>query len=156
MRMSKHTRVFLLVSALVLAGLFSLRPTYRIAEEVSGYQPNPMDGLVFTVQADHRTADIAVESTLAFPNYFVLDFFREQIHFEVLWKDGWHPILHTKMPFASPTEAVSATQPYHGTFSWRQLVGGILPSGTYRAILYYGDGRSEVGTFHTVTEFTID
>ena len=110
-----------------------------------------LDGVAFEISSDRKSGHIQIENNTM--HYIVTDFHRYPIHVEIQKDDGWHRILSTKMIF-TPSNAIAENETYSLDFSWKDFIGGSLKPGKYRAILFFGDGKSE-DFYSTAAEFQV-
>ncbi len=142
--------ILILIFAILLAWLN--RSGYEIHEDVSSTEITPLDGVNFEINADKKNGSIQIENNTA--HYIVVDFHSHPLHLEIQKEDGWHQLLSTKMIFL-PAEPISENETYSLDFKWKYFIGGSLKPGNYRAILFYGDGVSEI-FYSTAAEFRVE
>jgi len=152
--MKKRYLIILLLAfaAAVLYAMFVGMPGYEIWQEPSAFEPNPMEGVAFSLTANRRECEVSIENNGE--RYVTLEFSRKPIRIEKLEDDGWHRILTQKHFFAEPW-VVGVGDRYDLTIKWSKLLGGNLKPGSYRAILFHGDGWEDVYYFSTIYEFTV-
>lgn len=129
------------------------RINYDIYEKRSNTEANPKDGIHFTIEANKKNGSLHIENNS--DRYIVIDFGRKPIHIEIQQGDGWHRILSHKSVNGEPCAIPEGTT-YSLDFTWRNFVNGPLKPGNYRAVLYFGDGISEIYTYSVMAEFCID
>ena len=143
---------FILVTLLVWFWIFFVRTSYTVDETVSNFKLTPLNGVELSLEGSRRSGSLEV--TYDGEGYIVIDLSRSPLRIEQLQEDGWHRIQSDQL-FWGASETVSKTQSYHDEFRWKELLGGPLDPGTYRAILFYGNGAAEIYTFSTAAEFTV-
>ena len=143
--------VFVLLILFVVLLTLTNQTGYDIYEDVSRTEITPLDGVSFEISSDRKSGHIQIENNTM--HYIVTDFHRYPIHVEIQKDDGWHRILSTKMIF-TPSNAIAENETYSLDFSWKDFIGGSLKPGKYRAILYFGDGKSE-DFYSTAAEFQV-
>lgn len=147
--------IFLILALVIVCGAMAWlnRPAYQIHDEASSVELNPLDHVSFKLEADRKGGTLQIQNDA--DGYLVIDFWRKPIQFEILREDGWHRILPAKT-WAVTTEAIPENSTYSLDFKWRDVIGGTLKPGTYRAILYFGDGHTEIYTYSQEKEFRVD
>ena len=144
--------LLLVVLAVFLYALIFGLPGYDVWKEPSDFEPNPKEGVSFTISANRSEGKITVVNNS--DRYLTLEFTRKAPRIEVWQEDGWHRILSNKHYFAEPW-AVGKGESYTHTVKWSKLLGGNLKPGSYRAILFHGDGMEDVYHYSTICEFTV-
>lgn len=146
---------------IVIAGLFwwDNRLTYEIDQKVSDIEENSPLNVDFAISADKRGGKLQIINNGE--GYIVFDLSSKPIHFEVKEDDGWHRIISHRIWQEAPA-AVSQHNEYDVNvgysleFKWREVLGGKLKPGEYRAIFYYGDGEvKEYEFFKQICMFEI-
>ena len=141
-----------LFSTAVLYAMFIGLPGYEVWNEPSSFEANPKEGVSFTISANRSEGEITIVNNSE--RYLTLEFSRKAPRIEVWQEDGWHRILSNKHYFAEPW-AVGQEEGYTHTVKWSKLLGGNLKPGSYRAILFHGDGMEDVYYYSTICEFTV-
>ncbi len=77
------------------------------------------------------------------------------LHLEIYQHDGWHRVLSSKLVIRS-AEAISPSETNIDDRLWKEYFTSNLKAGKYRAILFFGNGKSEAYEYNTVTEFVIE
>ena len=144
--------VFLIGISVGLYAWFN-RINYDIYEKISNIKVNPKDGIHFTIDADKKDGTLHIENNS--DRYIVIDFDRKPIQIEIQQEDGWHRLLSHKSVNAEPC-AIPEDTTYSLDFTWRNFINGPLKPGNYRALLFFGDGISEIYTYSVTTEFCIN
>lgn len=134
--------------------------TYEIDQRVSDIEENSPLDIDFKLSADRRGGKLQIVNNGE--DYIVFDLSKIPIRFEVKNDDGWHRIISHKIWHEAP-EVISQHNEYgvnvgYGLeFKWREVLGGKLEPGKYRAIFYYGDGEvKEYEFFNKICEFEVE
>lgn len=154
--MRKKVIVTFLVLILLSVGLYAWvnRVNYEISDTISDVEVKPMDGVSFTIEANGKEGRLQIENNSS--HYIVIDLSRKPIDIEIQKEDGWHRLSAHNIVSAE-AYAIAEGTTYALDFDWRNFVDGPLKAGTYRAILYFGDGTVEpYDAYSIVTEFRVD
>ena len=147
---------------IVIAGLFwwDNHCAYEIETMASNVEENSPINVDFAISADRRDGKLQIINNGE--GYIVFDLSSKPIHFEVKEDDGWHRIISHRIWQEVPA-AVSQHNEYDVNvgysleFKWREVLGGKLKPGEYRAIFYYGDGVvKEYEFFSKICEFEVE
>ena len=157
--MSKKKKYALLLSVfalvILIAGYIGTNQSkYTISKDVSSIEIKPINNIVFKIEADKKACIIQIQNNSE--HYIVTDLQMKPVRIEIQQEGGWHRLLPSKQWVTDPG-AISEGTEYSAGFKWKDVLGGNLKSGTYRAICYVGDGEKEIWDWYTLeTTFQID